>query len=453
MRIMKAASTSKTIYVVVLDSTSTTGGRKTGLAYNTSSLTAYYTIGLAAAVQITLATQTVTGAYSSGGFVEVSSTNAPGLYRLDIPNAAIASGEVCVVTLQGATGMVPVAEEIMLVPWDPQDTVRLGLTALPNAAAEAAGGLYTRGSGAGQINQTNNGQVDANAARLGGTTTTGRDIGASVLLSAGTGTGQLDFTSGVVKANLAQILGTAITETAGQIAAAFKQFFDVASPTGTMKAITLVTTTTTATNLTNAPTTGDFTATMKTSIGTAVAASAVASVTGNVGGNVTGSVGSLASGAIASTSFASGAITAAAIATDAIGAAELAADAVTEIQSGLATSSALSSLVTTVGVAGLGLTEAGGTGDQYTAVPWNASWDAEVQSEVEDALNVQLADSVPSDGTIPTLRQAIYMLAQFMFERSVSSTTLTVKKVNGSTSLMTFTLDDATNPTSITRAT
>lgn len=50
---------------------------------------------------------------------------------------------------------------------------------------------------------------------------------------------------------------------------------------------------TTATNLTNAPTAGDFTATMKTSIGTAVAASAVASVTGNVGGNVVGSVASV----------------------------------------------------------------------------------------------------------------------------------------------------------------
>lgn len=85
---------------------------------------------------------------------------------------------------------------------------------------------------------------------IGGTAQTARDLGASVLLSSGTGTGQLDFTSGVVKANLAQILGTALTETAGQIAAAFKQFFDVASPTGTMKAITNVVTTTTATNVT-----------------------------------------------------------------------------------------------------------------------------------------------------------------------------------------------------------
>src|SRR6185369_16125534 len=98
---------------------------------------------------------------------------------------------------------------------------------------EASGGLYTRGTGAGQINQPANGSIDTNPVSFGGTTVTGRDIGASVLLSTGTGTGQLDFTSGVVKANLAQILGTALTESAGQIAAAFKQFFNISSPTST----------------------------------------------------------------------------------------------------------------------------------------------------------------------------------------------------------------------------
>jgi len=59
----------------------------------------------------------------------------------------------------------------------------------------------------------------------------------TVLLSSGTGTGQLDFTSGVVKSNLAQILGTALTETAGYLAAAFKKFFNVGSPTGTVNSI------------------------------------------------------------------------------------------------------------------------------------------------------------------------------------------------------------------------
>lgn len=47
------------------------------------------------------------------------------------------------------------------------DTTRgLAGTALPGAAAEAAGGLYTRGSGAGQLNQQANGQHDVNVERL-----------------------------------------------------------------------------------------------------------------------------------------------------------------------------------------------------------------------------------------------------------------------------------------------
>ena len=71
----------------------------------------------------------------------------------------------------------------------------------------------------------------------------------------------------------------------------------------------------------------------------------------------------------------------------------------------------------------------------------------------DEILDDPLADSVPADGALPTVRQALYMLVQFLTERSVSGTTVTVKKVDGSTSLMTFTLDDGTNPTSITRVT
>ena len=60
-------------------------------------------------------------------------------------------------------------------------------------------------------------------------------------------------------------------------------------PADTQAAVTLVTTTT---NLTNAPTNGDFTTTMKTSLNAATPAS-VTTVTGNINGNVTGSVGSV----------------------------------------------------------------------------------------------------------------------------------------------------------------
>jgi hypothetical protein len=94
----------------------------------------------------------------------------------------------------------------------------------------------------------------------------------------------------------------------------------------------------------------------------------------------------------------------------------------------------------------------GAAGAGLTAVPWNAAWDAEVQSEVQDALDATLADSVPADGSRPSLAQAAYMIVQFLTERSVSGTTVTVKKVDGSTALLTLTLNDATSPTSITRS-
>lgn len=101
--------------------------------------------------------------------------------------------------------------------------------------------------------------------------------------------------TGVPKIDLTYILGTLLTETAGQLAGGFKKFFNISSPTATMDHGVLTdttTTTTTTANLTNAPTNGDFTATMKTSLNASTPAS-VTTVTGNVNGNVAGSVGSV----------------------------------------------------------------------------------------------------------------------------------------------------------------
>jgi len=169
---VKAGATSQTIDVWLPQKAAATspGDPITGLAYNTSSFTAYYRNGATGTLTaITLATQTVGGAYSSGGFVEVSSTNAPGLYRFDIPDAAIPA----------SVG------------------VRSSIT-FNGAANQATHTVWLVGSPA----------VDATS--ISGTAQTARDIGASVLLSAGTGTGQLDFTSGVVKANATQWLGGTI---------------------------------------------------------------------------------------------------------------------------------------------------------------------------------------------------------------------------------------------------
>jgi len=77
----------------------------TGLVFNTSGLAAYYVRNQSAPVAITLVTQTATGAWSSGGFAEISSSLVPGVYRLDVPNAAFAAGASDVtIVVRGASG-------------------------------------------------------------------------------------------------------------------------------------------------------------------------------------------------------------------------------------------------------------------------------------------------------------------------------------------------------------
>lgn len=149
---VKAGSTSRREYVFVLDSTSTTGAGKAGIAYNAAGIKAYYVRPGGTATVISLVTQTVTGAFSSGGWVEVDATNMPGVYRFDIPDAVFAaSAEKAIVMVSGATGMAPIVLEYDLVSYDPQDTVRLGLTALPNVASGSAGAIITSGTGTAQL--------------------------------------------------------------------------------------------------------------------------------------------------------------------------------------------------------------------------------------------------------------------------------------------------------------
>ena len=223
-----AGAASQTVNVFIRNSGSSTGAGLTGLVFNSAGLTAYYALPKAAAVQITLATlAAVTSSYSSGGFKEIDATNMPGWYRFDIPDAALASGRYVDIHFQGAASMAPCPVEIELTAWNNQDAVRGGLSAMPNAAAGASGGL--------PLSADSSGRVDV--LKVAGTTQTARDLGASVLLSSGTGTGQLDFTSGVVKSNLAQILGTALTETSGYLAAGFKKFFNIAVPVMTVAGV------------------------------------------------------------------------------------------------------------------------------------------------------------------------------------------------------------------------
>jgi hypothetical protein len=223
-------------------------------------------------------------------------------------------------------------------------------------------------------------------------------------------------------------------------------------------------------------------------------------------------------------------IVAGSIAANAIGASELAADAVTEIQSGLATASALGDVETTVAainakttnlpsdpadqsliiaatdavMARLGApagasmsadiaavktqtaaievdtqdlqTQVGTDGNGLTAVPWNAAWDAEVQSECTDALNAYdpptkaeldtAVDALPTAAenaaalmdlangieTSITPRQAMRLILAASAGKlsGAATTTIVIRNVGDSKDRITATVDSSGNRSAVT---
>ena len=76
-----------------------------GLTASTSGLSARYNRTRTASVNIPLVARTIAQAWTSGGFAEVDATNMPGVYRLDLPDAALAAGaDDVTVVVRGASG-------------------------------------------------------------------------------------------------------------------------------------------------------------------------------------------------------------------------------------------------------------------------------------------------------------------------------------------------------------
>ena len=229
---------------------------------------------------------------------------------------------------------------------------------------------------------------------------------------------------------------------------------------------------------------------------TQIVGSAVSTTTAQLGVNTVQAGG---------TAWASGAITAAAIAADAIGASELAADAVAEIADAvwdeakaghvgattfgdLATdldtvvidvagldgaamrgtdSAALASVCTEARLSELDAGTAGKAAAEIDIIKTNVAailvdtgTDGVIVVTNNDKTGYRLdatgsaalTEGYATDGATATLPQLLYMIWSLLAEANVSGTTLTAKKLDGSTTAATFTLSDATNPTSITRA-
>lgn len=178
----------------------------TGLAFNSAGLV----IGTIADNEATTTAYTVTGAtietvaalgtYAAPTatkcrFAEVDATNHPGVYEVHLADAryGVASAKRLSVSFSGATNLMAKTIDIDLVRYNPQDSVRLGLTALPNAAADAAGGLPISDAGGLDLDAQIGTDIDAILVDTG-TTLDGRIPAALV-------SGRIDASVGAVAAN------------------------------------------------------------------------------------------------------------------------------------------------------------------------------------------------------------------------------------------------------------
>jgi hypothetical protein len=132
----------------------------TGLTASTSGLSARYNRTRTASVDIPLVARTIGQAWLSGGFAEVDSVYMPGVYRLDLPDAAIEVGaDDVTIVVRGASGTNGAVMTIKLSSG--------GLTAAQTASAvwdASVAGYVTATDFGGVMMETNNlaNGIDAN---------------------------------------------------------------------------------------------------------------------------------------------------------------------------------------------------------------------------------------------------------------------------------------------------
>lgn len=135
MKLLKVAGITSEIWqIFIQDKTKTDGSGLTGLAFNTSGLTAYYHRDTdTTATAISLVTMTV-GTFTSSGFKEIDATNMPGWYQFCPPNAALASGaKSCAFHLQSGGNMAPLPIEVQLSAVNPDSATNFE-TSVPSVA-------------------------------------------------------------------------------------------------------------------------------------------------------------------------------------------------------------------------------------------------------------------------------------------------------------------------------
>lgn len=499
--------------VKILNSSVSTGAGLTGLSSTSSGLiistiadtestaTAYT---VAASNVETITTNGTFAAPTAGKcrFKEVDSTNHKGVYEIQIADARfnVSNAKSLLVSVSGATNAAETDVVIPLRDLDPYDAVRAGLTALPNVASGSAGAIITSGTGTAQLS-VSSGQV---------TVATNNDkTGYSLTQTFPSNFSSLAITAGgIVTANTTQLAGQTVTAAgavtfpsivssltaAGVRTELATELGRIDVATSTRLASSAYTTPPTVGAIADAvwdETLGDHLASGSTGAGLNAAGSAgdpwSTSLPGAYGSGTAGfilgtNLNATVSSRLATSGYtapldAAGTRSALGLATanldtqlDALPTATENAAAVwnaaiaTYTASGSFGQRVLRSTNTQaeVQVNGNGhvasvlhsseansITVGAFASDSITASALAASAATEIATAT---LTSAMTESYRSAGASPTLAQAAFELLAHMGDSSISGTTKTLKKIDGTTA-KTFTLDSSTAPTSITEAT
>ncbi len=234
--IFTKGETSVMVHVFIQDSSSSTGAGLAGLDQTSSIVGGYVrqnSVGLALAVDENVVTEGTYAAPTTDNQVRIGTpaNMIDGVYELHFHDDLFAAGgpDYVTISLSGAANMAPLLLEIQLTDID------LNTASVPQTADN------------------------------------------DTILSS------INIANGAVESDLTYIHGTALTETAGQLAAAFKKFFDVAAPTATALSLP---------DAVPGAAGGGFIAgtNAATVITTSLTTAFTGNLTGDVGGNVDGTV-------------------------------------------------------------------------------------------------------------------------------------------------------------------
>jgi hypothetical protein len=166
--IVKKGSTDVTTYFALR--LAATGVEATGLTITNFDLQYVRTRVAPSAKVDATALGATDSAHGDNQAIEIDPTDAPGLYRVDWPDAAFATGVAEVILTVKCATVFTEHLRVELVGYDPTDGARLGLTALPNAAADAAGGLPISDAGGLDLDSKLANTNEVTAARMGALT-------------------------------------------------------------------------------------------------------------------------------------------------------------------------------------------------------------------------------------------------------------------------------------------